>query len=330
MAYRYIPMMKTKAGEITALSNLPALSRSRILPLLHVCENVSPSFAKELAIAWSGNLAGVDGSFNFIHSGSSTAFTALVVAMRNGGIATVPSFGPSDPVTYQQFARAMVDGHGALIKVSVGNIPSVPAWLWAQGISPSVVDLVVDLKHIAFVDLSSYAGYITSVLQQNALSLVQYRSVTLASAAAPKDHTSLQYGANRVARTDWLLWSAVSPTTSFQLDYGDYLTGHPDLTEPPGVAMASATVSARYTLDAEWLIIKGRSTNGPHGQPMGQQYIAHAGLISSDPGFSGVIGSWADSQIMQAAAGAPKMGSRGKWSGFAANRHLWLVADRLP
>jgi hypothetical protein len=250
--------------------------------------------------------------------------------MRNSGVPTMPSYGPGDPAAYQQFARSMADAHGVVIKVSIGDISSAPVWLASQGIPASAVDLVIDMKHVASIDLPSYAGYITSVLQQNAQSLMQYRSVTLASAAAPKDHTPLKYGANRVPRTDWLLWSAVSLTTPFQLDYGDYLTGHPDLTEPPGVAMASATVSARYTLDTEWLIIKGRSTSGQYGLPMAQQYSAHAGLISSDPGFSGVIGSWADSQIMLAAAGAPKMGSRGKWSGFAANRHLWLVADRLP
>jgi hypothetical protein len=154
--------------------------------------------------------------------------------------------------------------------------------------------------------------------------------VTLASAAAPKDNSSLIHGPNRVLREDWRLWSATYQMSPVQLDYGDYCTGHPDLTEPPGVAMANATVSARYTLDNEWLIIKGRSTSGQYGMPMGVQYTSHAGVIANDPRFGGLQSCWADGRVQLAASGAPGVGSRQKWSEIAANRHISLVADRLP
>jgi hypothetical protein len=194
----------------------------------------------------------------------------------------------------------------------------------------SAIDLVVDLKHIGSVDVASFGGYVASVIAQNASRLATFRSVTLAAAAAPKDRGALSRGVNRVPRKDWLLWNAVRPHVPIQVDYGDYLTGHPDLTEPPGAAMAKATVSARYTLDTDWLIIKGWSTGGQHGLPMRQQYRSHATLIANDPGFLGVPGVWADAQINQASSGAQGTASRGKWSGFAANRHLSWVADRLP
>lgn len=328
--HRYIPLMKTKAGEIAALQNLSAAARARIMPLFHICEEVKPSFVPGLAGAWAGKLTAVDGSFNFGHTGMSTTMTALVLAMRNAGIPTMPCWGLSDPLPYQHAARTLVDGLGAVVKVSLATIASAPSLLHQLGLAPASVDLVIDLKHIASIDVASFAGYVTSVLAQNASALASFRSVTLAAAAAPKDHGSLILGVNRIPRTDWSLWSAVRTQLPFQLDYGDYLTGHPDLTEPPGAAMANATVSARYTLDNVWLIIKGRSTGGQYGIPMGQQYRAHAGLIANDPGFSGVSGAWADAQISQAAVGAPGMGSRAKWSGFAANRHMSLVADRLP
>jgi hypothetical protein len=329
MPHRYVPMIKAKAGEIEALRNLSAFARSRIMPVVHIGESLSPNFAKQLGTFWASQLTAVDGSFNFQSSGSLNDFTSLVSAMRQAGIPTMTSIGTADPHGYQQAARSLVDQNGAVVKASPGALVSLTSFMSGVGLNPSGVDLIVDVKHVASIDVPSYAGYLVSVFTQNIATLAVLRSVTLASGSAPKDHSSLSYGANLVPRTDWLVWNAVRSNVPFQLDYGDYLTGHPDLTEPPGVAMASATVSARYTLDNYWLIIKGRSTGGPYGQPMGVQYRAHAGIIVAYQGFGG-LSAWADGQITQAAAGAPKMGSRQKWAGFAANRHIELVANRLP
>ncbi|WP_423142851.1 beta family protein [Parablastomonas sp. CN1-191] len=329
MPHRYIPMMKTKAGEIDALANLSPQARSRMLPLFHVCETVSPRFAGQLALAIGGQVIGLDGSFNFQHTGTGTTFSTLLAALRGASVPTMPSIGLNDPQAYQQLGRSLVDQNGLIIKVSVANLSMLASFVAASGIAPVHVDVVLDVRHVASIDVPSYSGYLISVLSQHASVLSAYRSVTLAAAAAPKDHTSLSYGANNIPRTDWLLWSAVRTQVPFSLDYGDYLTGHPDLNEPPGVAMANATVSARYTLDNSWLIIKGRSTGGPYGQPMQVQYQSHAGAIAGNAGFGGV-NAWADGQITQAAAGAPKMASRQKWASFAANRHLSLVAARLP
>lgn len=328
--YRYVPMLKTKAGEIAALENLDPGAKSRILPLFHVCAEVKPSFTPQLISTWVGRLAAVDGVFNFGQTGNGTALANLIQALRHGGVLAMPCWGPNDPLPYQHAARMMVDGNGAVIKVSLANLTILTAWIAQQGLHAAHTDIVIDMKHVAAIDMGTFSGYVSTLLNSMAPMLLEFRSVTLAGAAAPKDNTSLVLGVNRVARMDWMLWTSVRATVPFRLDYGDYLTGHPDLTEPPGVAMASATVSARYTLDNSWLIIKGRASSGQNGVPMRQQYQSHAGVIVSDAGFSGVPNVWADSQIGLAAMGAPGMASRAKWSGYAANRHMSLVADRLP
>ena len=328
--YRYVPLLKTKAGEIAALDNLDPGAKSRILPLFHACADVKPSFAPQLISAWIGGLVAIDGVFNFGQTGNGTAFVSLVQALRNGGVFTMPCWSPNDPLPYQHAARMMVDGNGAVIKVSLANLPTLSAWVAQQGLHAIHTDIVIDMKHVGASDMGTFSGYVSTMLNSAAPTLIGFRSVTLAGAAAPKDNTSLSLGVNRVPRTDWILWTSVRVTVPFRLDYGDYLTGHPDLTEPPGVAIASATVSARYTQDNSWLIIKGRSASGQNGLPMRQQYQSHAGVIVADAGFSGVPNVWADSQIGLAALGAPGMASRAKWSGYAANRHLSLVADRLP
>lgn len=328
--HRYIPMLKTKSGETTALENLSNNARARIMPLFHICEEVKPRFIPSLSAAWAGRLTAVDGSFNYGRTNSPNTMNRLVAGMRSSGIPTMPCWGPSDMVAYQYVARALVDGNGAVVKVRLNEIDGIASWLALQNLPPAMVDLIIDLKHMDAYDVGSLPGIVVAVCLQQAPTLGMFRSVTLAAAAAPKDHGALYRGVNLVPRFDWSLWNSVRPNVPFRLDYGDYLTGHPDLTEPPGVAMASATVSARYTLDNAWMIIKGWQTSGPNGLPMRQQYHSHATIIANDPGFSGVPNVWADGQIGQAASGAQGMASRAKWSGFAANRHMSLVADRLP
>lgn len=157
-----------------------------------------------------------------------------------------------------------------------------------------------------------------------------WRSVTLASAAALKDMGGLPLGRTNVPRRDWQVWSSVRGAVPFRLDYGDYGIGHPDLEEPPGEAMAGATVSVRYTVDDYWIALKGRQQGGKAGLPMHPQYLAHAKILVKDPEFGGLNPCWGDDQIRQIAAGKLSPGSRAKWVEYSGNRHISLVVDRLP
>jgi len=330
MNHRYIPLLKAKAGEVEALGNLTAAARTRILPLIHIGETLSPKFGQKFAVAWGSRSVGVDGSFNLTKSGSTTAYQQLVQTLRQAGTPAIPSVNPADPPAYTAAVSSLKDQNGLVLKTNLTNLIGSPAWVAQQGWNLQEIDLVIDLKSIAGVDPQMLSGYVLSVLQQGAQALAPFRSITLAASAAPKDHGSLNRGINRVPRGDWLLWQNTVTFSPLRLDYGDYATGHPDLTEPPGAAMANATVSARYSLDAEWLIIKGRSTGGAHGLPMASQYSSHANTISNDPNFGGVNGCWADNSVLHAASGGTGMGSRQKWAEISANRHISLVADRLP
>lgn len=328
--YRYLPLMKTKAGEISALANLTPAARARILPVFHVCENVAPSFAPGLVATWAGQLCAIDGAFNANHQQNAAAFTTLLQAMRAGGVPTMPSVSIADPLFYQQAAIASVDGNGLIVKTTLPNIAATFSWVLSNGWPPNNIDLIVDLRHLGETDPATFAGYVAMMLNQNAGAIAPFRSVTLAAGAAPKDHGGLVRGVNTVPRRDWMLWSATAPAVGRRLDYGDYLTGHPDLTEPPGAAMGNATVSARYTLDQSWQIIKGVATGGAYGLPMRQQHQAHASTLVGTAGFGGLVGCWADAEFIAASASIVGRSGRQKWSEYAANRHISLVADRLP
>ena len=97
------------------------------------------------------------------------------------------------------------------------------------------------------------------------------------------------------------------------------------------MAMAAATVSVRYAIDDNWVMIKGRRTTGASGLPMGDQYRAHARALVRRSDFGGLTGCWADQRITTIASNPGiSAGGRPQWVEINANRHFALIVDRLP
>jgi hypothetical protein len=94
--------------------------------------------------------------------------------------------------------------------------------------------------------------------------------------------------------------------------------------------MANATVSVRYAVDDHWICIKGSSMRGKSGIPMPKQYLAHAKALVADPNFGQLPSCWGDGRITQIAKAQIRSGSRPMWVQLSANRHLSLIANRLP
>ena len=330
MPVRYLPMIKTKAGEITALTNLAAATKDRVLPVFHVTSTVTPNFARALGNAWSARLLTVDGSFSFNTTGNINTFTSVLGGIRQHGARAYPSVSIDAPAALRSAAAGLVNNEGVMVRTPLASLGAVQTWLAAQGWQAGDVDLVIDVGHIAALPINLLAQMVGTAIHTSIGAVSPYRSVTMSAASAPKDHGELPRGRSNVPRLDWALWQQVSPQIPFQLDYGDYCTGHPDLTEPPGVAMASATVSARYAGASNWLVIKGHSTGGAQGQPMAQQYAGHAEHYVADPEFGGLPHCWADGRISAIQAGTATSGNRRSWSEIALNRHIEIVVSQLP
>lgn len=330
MPHRYIPMMKTKSGEFVALGQMNSSSKNRVFPIFHVTSSVAASFFPGLATAWNGSSVAVDGLFSFNDSGSVSNFNATVRNLRTHNLDAIPSISTSADARLVAAALLLLNSNGIVVRCSYNQLIGLNQWIAAHSINPADVDVVVELGHIAAISGDLLASIVVQQLNQNIGLNHPYRSVTLASAAAPKDHGDLPRGISIVPRLDWALWENVRQNVQFQLDYGDFLTGHPDLTEPPGFAMSRATVSARYTGTNDWVIIKGRSTTGNQGIPMGPQYRTHATSLLGHFEFGGLPNCWADDRIRDITTGAATPGNRTKWSEIACNRHLEKVVSQLP
>lgn len=326
---RYVPLLKTKAGEITALENLTAPEKDRTFPIFHITTAVTNSFPTDFSNAWTGRSLAVDGTFRFNTTGNTQAFGNLVTGLRQSNLRVLPCVTFPSPAAIQNFAITLRDPQGIVIKSSIGETQNAIQWAINSGIGVNNIDFVLDLKYVGDMDITSLAALANQTLQN--IFAVPFRSVTLAAGGCPKDHSGLPRGRSDVWRSDFNLWSMLSPPFDGRLDYGDYGIGHYDLTEPPGYAMANATVSARYTVDNHWIILKGRQTGGPNGQSMATQYRNHATTLTSDPSFGGLPNCQGDINISNIAATPnSRSGNRGTWVANSLNRHFSKTLDQLP
>jgi hypothetical protein len=331
--YQYVPTLRTKAGESTALNHLSPGDKRRIVPILQHLPNPAAGFSRAFGSAWAGLPAIIDGLPELSASGTSTAFLALAANLLSQGVHLVPliDVGATGVVASAVGQVQNQIGGALVLRAKLNQLALVLFWLQQFGGHPAGTDLVIDCGHIADIDPALMLQTVVANLPPHLTAIRSFRSATLSSSAAPKDATNLQTGPNLIPRLDWLLWASVAQTFPF-LHFGDYGIVHRDLTEPPGYAMANATVTPRYTLDREWLILKGTSTRGAKGQPMTAQYHRHAQHLVRHPSFDRLPSCWGDGEIQRIAAlaGVGGAGGRAQWVGFGLSRHLCLVANRLP
>jgi hypothetical protein len=254
-----------------------------------------------------------------------------MTALRHAGVLAIPSIECDADSRYISAAQRYVTGNHPyfVIKASLGQLASLPGFIKNHGWDAGNIDLIITAGHIADYP-SGFEKYVVHELKQHFPNKGPWRTVTLASSAAPKDYSRLQVGRNDVPRLDWQLWQHVHANFDFQLDYGDYGIAHPDLDEPPGVAMIRASVSVRYAIEDNWIVLKGNPTTGAKGQAMATQYLRHAKALHADQQFDGITGCTGDQRITQIAGQSISSGSRTTWVEIGVNRHVSLVANRLP
>lgn len=332
--FQYVPTLKAKAGEIDALRNLPAHLKVRIFPIFQMMESVSGRFPVSLASAWAGLPLALDGAHLAGLVGSSTEFTGLFHALHAQGLPVIPVIDFGATGSYHAAVGSVRNSAapGIVLRVPVHQIPLAASWLSQQNGNPAETDLLIDADHVAAINTGLLHPAVAHALQSNLHHLTTaWRSITLTASAAPRDAGQLVQGPNLIPRRDWQLWTAVSGLLP-SLHFGDYGIAHRDLTQPPGVAMVNATVSPRYSLPNDWLIMKGVSTRGQRGIPMTTQYHGHALALSQHPTFGQVAGCWGDARIQQiaSAGGIGAAGGRQAWVSIGLNRHVSLVGHQLP
>jgi hypothetical protein len=348
LGHTYLPILKWKRGEQTAVAHLAPAVKSALLP---VFEALPDSGAATKTTAGSFN-ASLNKLIAQIGSSWGAATAALELAgvaaprvsvrgnhpvdvafarARADGLALIPVTGLGRGGAHDQAVARVVarDQRGLVLRVSGDDLVDVSlatrlgVLANSLGTTCSAVDLVLDW---GFADASTAprvaAAAAAAAVQ---LSALPWRTITFAAGSFPQSLSHIGASTAHLLRGDWAAWNQLRAMPHLaHVRFGDYAVAHPVYTHVPYVGAANI----RYTVDAHWLVLRGHKLTGPAYGGFGQ-FVTLARQLAADPRYCGPAFSWGDDRIARFAAGAAGTGNSTTWRAIATNHHLTFVARQI-
>lgn len=325
----YVPILRWKEGEMTALEKLFPSEKTTMTPLL---ESVMPKApvvqASELAKRWGQNHIFIDQSQTVSANQLGGAYPANVFfdQCNKFGLNVIPTLRLKCARLYKGSVKEAIrrNNLGTCIRLSREDIyredlsveiESLVSYLEA---TPKSVDLVIDLGIF-----NQHACNIANIVSRLPL-LAEWRTLTLASGAFPTDLSHLEVGVRFVPRFEWNSWlSQLSPSLPRKPTYGDYTSLHPVLKVFEGM---TPSCSIKYATTTDWLIMRGRARKGGHSS---EQYYGEAKYLIESEQWCGQFFSYGDSYIYETAQRKKGPGNPTNWLTVGANHHMTFVAHQI-
>ena len=356
-AKHYIPILKAKAGEFQALTNLAAAAKHALTPLLEIVpipwdyENEAPAkdldahlapLPQKLLNAWGNQQSAFADLFYLEDEGQASdgrhPVQWLFDESRDRGMRLIPVTGLTRNVPYQTAVRDVIlaDHRGCCIRLILDDLAQgvFPVQAISQlsatlGVPMGGIDLVIDLGPISEELLGSYK-LMMPALVQTASAAANWRSFIVTASAFPMNLSDFDRDTiSTTPRTEWSLWShlfQVRANLPRVPTFGDYSIQHPEQPEvDPRIIKMSHSI--RYTCESNWLVVKGhahKKGNAPQYRALCQQLTA-----MPQPPWRGAGFSWGDTFIEQCAQGQEGPGSATTWRAVGTNHHLTHVCDQI-
>lgn len=121
-----------------ALQNLSAQAKARMMPVIHMTQGPSTTFAPRIGAAWANRPMALDGLFNMGVTGATTDFTGMLDAIGQVGVAVIPAIECDAAAPYLNAVRPLVGRYapGLAVKATVRYLPKVQAWVAQQNWQP--------------------------------------------------------------------------------------------------------------------------------------------------------------------------------------------------
>jgi hypothetical protein len=349
----YVPVIKSKRGEFTAIRLLQDDIKEHVRPFLDV---LPPSrfaqkpktladqltwVADHMAAAWAGALW-VD-TFDVgpsIAQGKQVSIEFICRALRARGLTPIPVTGFEREAGHDQAVRRLLAeaATGVCLRLEEEDLllpTKLPALLDGKtkllGVEPPSIDLLFDLRYLDETPVAVRVQVLARALQ-NIPSLNTWRSIILAGSSMPNSLNGVcARGAHGfLARRELEIWLALQQATVKRMPtFGDYTTVPPQYADMDTRTIAKHLgPNVKYTLDRRWYVSRGHSFL----KSGSAQYFGIAKNIVSLPDFRGPAASYGDRFIAERAKGATgaKCGNPEQWVTASVNSHIswqtrWLT-----
>ena len=339
----YVPVLKVKRGEKSALQAVAPGFRARITPLLEIVERTKPTVGGHLDTAFKDLgecLQGFQRCFldaREIASDGPLAAEETFHRAQARGIPFTPVTGVSR--TEDVLPALNHNANGLALRLTreefeAGIFPTaVQGFLNAHCLAPEGIDLIVDLGPVVeFV--SEGVAALTNAFLSQVPDHNKWRTFTISASAFPQGMGVVQRNSHAlVERTEWVAWRdnlrANAITIPRVPTFSDCAIQHPIGVEGFDPIIMQVSASVRYTLSEHWLLIKGEGTkNFPARDqfPMLATQLVYGNLSSYYMGPQHCKGC---EQIERSANGEPRLGSAEVWRRIGTVHHISKVMQDL-
>ena len=320
----YVPILKSKRGEMAAIRHTYDDVMPSVIPLIEILPEYTKTkttIYKKLKKNWRGEKILVDVSYcgddglnilEGIHQELSDVLRIIPVlrtSSANGVIAKAREI-------------VSVSNEGYCLRVDISDLKDAAR---IQGfISTSLIDIkdIALLVDLSFVD--DEETYKSSLaLVENIANLSDYKSLIVASGCSPDTLTDYKVGEdNFIERLEWQYWRKYRGSLSRSSTYSDYTTQHPFVL-PPGNFPGSKSI--RYTIEDQVAVLRGKQSDPSDA------YLEHAAnLHDYTDYYSGEDFSYGDKYIKEKrdifdAGGTNDPGNPTSWVMVRVNHHIAFV-----
>jgi len=336
----YVPVIKSKKGELWALEGLKAASNPFVTPLveLHRSDSTPADHAMKvrnrLTQAWPNRpffvdtlLWGVSGPQAV--TAAQTMFQGMQYAKE---LLYVPVTGLGRSPSYQAAIGAAVAAasHGVVLRLRLIDFatPStlsskIGALLQLLKCGPEITDIVIDYG--AQTDGSALEELIREHVA--VLPLVKrWRTLTVAAGSFPSSLGGIP--ANQwidLEREEWGGWQGAiggAPPLARVPAFGDY--GIRDTQPPP--AFGSPAPNIRYTTDGSFLVRRGQTLVKNGGS---DEIFPICASLAQRQEFRGADFSAGDAEIAERAENEDSPGNAGDWVAWGMSHHFETVVSEI-
>jgi hypothetical protein len=350
----YVPILKWKAAEQKALESLSDKEKKFISPLIQPVmpqpkrpkegekektreeqleevitkfKEKIPGIPMQILSSWGTTPIFVDFSLIYDPSLRVQGFKEVLTIGESLGLFLIPVVNLSSDREIKKTGSSLAKkyGHGLCLRLVRADFTApeklsqgIRDLLITSSLSEKDIDLLIDLK-----DGNDDSVSVVN-LTQKIPNILKWRTFTLASGAFPLDLRDCKIGINFLDRSDWKKWLNQVNSKKLKRDpsFSDYTIQHPIYKE--SLLLFSPSASIRYTLNDEWLVMRGQK-----GKPA--QYLANAQLLSEHPRFFGAGFSFGDAFIVEKGKDlkTKKTGNAKDWLVAGINHHLACTVSQI-
>ena len=337
----YVPVLRWKGAEQTAISQTTNNIRRRMVPIIEpVLRDFMPlagasdmsAFAKSLAetCGWGSERPLLLDPHLLGDDLASVVIPRFARAAQKYHITFGLVTGISRSESYQLSVQEVVDQIGCDVALRINpsefrgvSFDDVIDRVASRLRVPNTVHLILDFQTLTH-EGTNFVPWVNRISR-----LDSWPSITFLSGAFPKDLTSLARNeTHTLPRADWQSWHYLLMQDPPRVpSFGDYTIQHGIFEEREGKHF-NFSASIRYTTPDGWLVMRGEGVLNEDG-PGYAQWPAHAQLLMERSEFCHAEYSWGDKFMNDMGSQVEKTGQAKDWLAAGINHHMTMVANQL-